>query len=55
MGFEPSGKFGTPNMTQEELYQQQKAFNKYLWENNINQNLPEEEKEKIKKSGFTNK
>lgn len=54
MPFERGESFGgTPNMTQEELYKQQRAYNKYLWDNNINENnLAEVKKEETKKSGF---
>lgn len=58
MPFEEGKDFGgNPNMTQEELYKQQRAFNKYLWDNNINDtsvaNSGQVQKQEVKKSGFT--
>jgi len=51
MGFENSSKFGTPNLTEEQLYQMNRAINKELWEKG---EVPkEEQKEEVKKSGFT--
>ena len=54
MGFENSNKFGTPNLSEEDLYRMNRALNKALWEKG--EIKPEDVKEEeVKKSGFTNK
>ena len=54
MGFERGEKFGTPTMTEKDLYKMQREYNKYLWDNNINDanGNKEMKAETEKKSGF---
>ena len=56
MGFERGEKFGTPTMSEQDLYKMQREYNKYLWDNNINDangNAVNQKSETTKKSGFT--
>ena len=55
MGFERGKKFGTPTFTEKEMYEKQKAYNKYLWDNNINNasgNVEQKGNQSTKTSGF---
>ena len=54
MGFERGENFGTPTMTEKDLYKMQREYNKYLWDNNINDanGNKEMKAETEKKSGF---
>lgn len=56
MGFERGEKFGTPMRTEAEMYKAQREYNKWLWDNNINDangNVTNQKSETPKKSGFT--
>lgn len=56
MGFERGEQFGTPMRTEAEMYKEQREYNKWLWDNNINDangNVTNQKSETPKKSGFT--
>lgn len=55
MGFERGEKFGTPTFTEKEMYERQRKYNKYLWDNNINDasgNVDGKDNKTAKTSGF---